>query len=269
MTRARVAGIVAEVAASESNPVVDRLRGLPAGDGDPDLVVELVADPRFSAPPAANPPAFDARAAGDDALELWRADVVGRVEVPADPAAPVRARFTHARPLGAEAGWRVALATALVRRGGFALHASAVERDGRAYVFSGHSGAGKSTIARLLSRPGSGRTRLADELLVVRRAAGGWLVELPPFFTPEPDLPFGRVVPLASYHSLAHAPRDERTALPPAAALPRLMENVLIYSALPRIAAAVLDVGARFAAEVPCYRLRFRPHEAVAAALGW
>jgi hypothetical protein len=44
----------------------------------------------------------------------------------------------------------------LLQRGGLVLHAASVAFDGRAYVFCGHSGIGKSTLAAALCRAGCG-----------------------------------------------------------------------------------------------------------------
>jgi hypothetical protein len=66
------------------------------------------------------------------------------------------------------------LALGFALRDVFCLHASAVERDGRAIAFLGESGAGKSTLARLLAGlPDGGWRRLADDLLPVALSPGG------------------------------------------------------------------------------------------------
>ena len=66
------------------------------------------------------------------------------------------------------------LALGFALRGAFCLHASAVERRGRAAAFVGESGAGKSTIARLLAaQPDGSWHRLADDLLPVALGAAG------------------------------------------------------------------------------------------------
>ncbi|MGB0035547.1 MAG: hypothetical protein WBP79_08750, partial [Candidatus Acidiferrales bacterium] len=44
---------------------------------------------------------------------------------------------------------RILLTMILLPRRGFLLHAATVVREGRAYVFMGRSGAGKSTVASL------------------------------------------------------------------------------------------------------------------------
>jgi hypothetical protein len=58
---------------------------------------------------------------------------------------------------------RVLYAWAALDRGGLLLHASGVIRGGKAYVFFGHSGAGKTTVARL-SMPG---VILSDDLVLL------------------------------------------------------------------------------------------------------
>jgi ABC transporter len=78
------------------------------------------------------------------------------------------------------------LALGFALRDVFCLHASAVEREGRAIAFLGESGAGKSTLARLLAGlPDGGWRRLADDLLPVALSPGG--PEARPRF-PQPGL---------------------------------------------------------------------------------
>ena len=57
------------------------------------------------------------------------------------------------------------VARLLGQRGGVILHASSVAIDGRAFVFLGHSGAGKSTIAEIASA--SGAEVLSDDRTIV------------------------------------------------------------------------------------------------------
>lgn len=81
-------------------------------------------------------------------------------------------------------GWRDALpealystvaALVLVGLGKLALHASAVELGGRAYLFMGRAGAGKSTLAAELLEHGA--RLIGDDLTVLDpREGGGWSV---------------------------------------------------------------------------------------------
>ncbi|WP_156397247.1 MULTISPECIES: hypothetical protein [unclassified Sphingomonas] len=59
----------------------------------------------------------------------------------------------------------------LYQRGALLLHASAVVRDGRGFIFCGPSGAGKSTLSGALSQAGC--TFLSDDLCSIRDADDG------------------------------------------------------------------------------------------------
>jgi len=69
------------------------------------------------------------------------------------------------------------LATVLTLRGETVLHASAVERDGRAVAFVAHSGMGKSTLAALACARGA--RFVTDDLLRFEHAADGRVWCLP------------------------------------------------------------------------------------------
>ena len=66
----------------------------------------------------------------------------------------------------------------IYRNGGLVLHASAVVRQGMAYIFFGPSGSGKSTVARL-SAPWA---ILNDELVVIKRVNGSYRVFGTPYW---------------------------------------------------------------------------------------
>ena len=67
----------------------------------------------------------------------------------------------------------------LARNGGFLVHASSAIRNGRAFLFSGVSGAGKTTMARLAPPDAS---LLTDEISYVTRQDGGYFAVGTPFF---------------------------------------------------------------------------------------
>lgn len=67
---------------------------------------------------------------------------------------------------------RVVFSQSILRRDGFSLHASAVVLDGKAYLFMGRSGTGKSTHASLWMDSFKGCRLLNDDNPVVRVANG-------------------------------------------------------------------------------------------------
>jgi len=64
---------------------------------------------------------------------------------------------------------------------GFILHASAIVQNGKAYLFFGRSGAGKSTTVRLLKQEDPQIDIIADNNVFVRRQRDGFVV-FPPAF---------------------------------------------------------------------------------------
>jgi hypothetical protein len=73
---------------------------------------------------------------------------------------------------------RWTMADMAIQRGAFVLHSCGVVRDGRAYVFFGHSGAGKSTVAGL----SGGDQILSDDLVLLGREADRWQASTTPFW---------------------------------------------------------------------------------------
>jgi hypothetical protein len=239
----------------------DRATGAATGA---DMVVELAVDAALGdRPHGPNYPALSRRHDGDQ-LHVERADVVGVIEL---GSAPRRARFRVApHDHSVECAVRVALSVALPARGALMVHASAVERAGRAQLFAGVSGAGKSTIAAMLDGV-DGFVRLADELVVVaRRAPGAWALQVPALLGLA-GLPRGAVRPLVAVHLIAQAPEHRREPLTATAALRELMRHVVVYAAEPHTAARALELVGQLVAEVPATRLHFRKDAAVAEVL--
>ena len=75
--------------------------------------------------------------------------------------------------------FRILAAYELLGKGGVLLHSGAVVDRGRAHLFFGHSGAGKSTITRLSVE--SGREPLSDDLNAVALSGDAVVVEKLPF----------------------------------------------------------------------------------------
>jgi hypothetical protein len=74
-------------------------------------------------------------------------------------------------PLGYPARYpldQLLLMYALIERGGLLVHAAGVEFGCKAYALPGVSGAGKSTISRLLAKRGHGPSLLSDDRLALR-----------------------------------------------------------------------------------------------------
>jgi HprK-related kinase A len=104
-----------------------------------------------------------------EAERPWRRFVRPSVAIRGDYVLPDAAPLSLAHGLlAAEMGMNLQMA--LGQRRFLLLHASAVERDGRALLMTGHSGAGKSTLAALLGE--RGWRFLGDEFALVDLASG-------------------------------------------------------------------------------------------------
>jgi hypothetical protein len=243
----------------------------PAAGGAVHLVVEVEQVPGFAAGRARGPeyPAFRKQMTSAGTIALSRFDAEGELALPDGPDEPVRARFRVGDSTNSlEAAIRIGASVAMPRLGGLVMHASAVGFGGRALVFAGVSGAGKSTIAAMLDEGFPAVTKVSDELVILRPGADGtWRAHVTPFIGSE-GLPHGRSLPLRGVHFLAQAPGHRRTPMAPAAALREILRHVLVYVAEPRTADTVLGAAAALVAAVPCHRLEFAKDCGVASELG-
>lgn len=144
------------------------------------------------------------------------------------------------------------------RRGALVLHACGVRRAGRALVFCGESGAGKSTTARLWLRYRRGAAVLSDDRLVVRARGGRFHAFGTPWHgsgrhaSPES----ARV---AALFFLSASRTTTAVRLPQAEAAARLLARSFAPPWDAPALARALHTASRFTREVPCFALRFRP----------
>src|SRR5712692_2638871 len=165
------------LAGDQAEALGERFRPFTAeGRGEPDLSITLrpAGVPGFLTMRGEGPSEtyrLESRVDGGGA-HLWSYELAGRLE-----SGTGRAMLDLVEPQGElferglENFLRVMTASFIVTRGGFLLHGSGVVRKGRAYIFFGPSGAGKTTITALSPAD----TILSDDLtLVVRREDGGY-----------------------------------------------------------------------------------------------
>ena len=149
---------------------------------------------------------------------------------------------------------RILLSWKLSDRNGFLLHAATVVRNGKAYVFMGRSGAGKSTVASL-SPKGS---VLTDEISLLRRENGEWRAYGTPFWGEFRAAGSNTSAPVRGIFRLLQAPENRRTSLRPVEMIRTLLPNVLFFSSESEANRRLLEIVGQAAEEMPGYELAFR-----------
>lgn len=149
---------------------------------------------------------------------------------------------------------RILLSVMLLPRRGFLLHAATVVRDGRAYVFTGRSGAGKSTVASL----SPGGSVLTDEISLLRCYSSGWHAHGTPFWGEFRAAGLNERFPVAGIYVLVQARENRVEPLSPREGLRAILPNVLFFSSNKPMTEKLLRVMAEAAQTIPFYRLYFR-----------
>lgn len=151
---------------------------------------------------------------------------------------------------------RVLLSILLLPRDGFLLHAATVVRKGQAYVFTGRSGAGKSTVAAL-SPSGS---VLTDEISLLRFSDGAWHAYGTPFWGEFRAEGANAKVPVAGVYALVQAPEESLQPLSVKQTLRALLPNVMFFASTKQQNEELLRLLVRAAEQIPFYKLEFRRH---------
>jgi hypothetical protein len=150
---------------------------------------------------------------------------------------------------------RAIYAMLLFHFGGVMIHGAGILRHGRAYLFFGHSGVGKTTVARLSQAD----QVLNDDLIGVMPDGVGWRAYATPFWNPTQVQPNPTSGPLAALLHLVQARRVTLKVMSPGRALAELMANMPVISANPALGASIMDRALNLLHDVPAYQLHFLP----------
>jgi hypothetical protein len=165
-----------------------------------------------------------------------------------------------ANPYSLNSVLRIVHTLLLAEQGGFLVHAASVVRNGRAFLFAGVSGAGKTTIARLAP---TDVTLLTDEISYVSRGEDGYYAYGTPFAGELGRLGENMRAPLAAVYLLSKGTENKIEPVSAAEAVRALLENILFFSQDSKMVRSVFEAACDFVSRVPVRRLAFVPDASV------
>lgn len=144
-----------------------------------------------------------------------------------------------------------------MNHGGLLIHAAAIEDHGRAFIFLGRSGSGKSTVARL----SKGKRVLNDDIVGVLSDGGGnWLAYPTPFWHPGQTRPNSNTEPviISGFFSLVKDTQVFTEALSKAVGTAKIVSASTILAVLPDLANDISQFSEQISQNLPVYSLHFR-----------
>ncbi len=148
----------------------------------------------------------------------------------------------------------------LARQGGFLVHAASAIHHGRAFLFAGVSGAGKTTISRLAP---ADATLLTDEISYVRRAGNAYEAWGTPFAGELARVGENQAASLSTLFLLEKGPENRVEEISAAEAVRLLLRNILFFAEDTELVSLVFRSVCEFVEKVPVRRLIFVPDERV------
>jgi len=163
-------------------------------------------------------------------------------------------------PYSLDSVLRIVHTLVLAGEGGRLMHASSTVRNGGAYLFSGVSGVGKTTMASLAPPD---VTLLTDEMSFVRREPEGYFAYGTPFAGDLAKPGDNIRAPLRAIYLLRQGPENRIDDLPVAEQVRGVLANTLFFANDPELVQAVFASAVELVAHVPVRRLTFLPDDRV------
>jgi hypothetical protein len=162
----------------------------------------------------------------------------------------------NSNPYSLDSVLRILHSLILAQRGGFLLHAASAICEGQSFLFSGVSGAGKTTMTRLAP---ADVTLLTDEISYLRPRADGYAAFGTPFAGELARAGENCAAPVRALFFLEQGPENRIDELSQAEGVRRLMRNILFFAEDRALVEKLLATACDFVAKVPIRRLTFFP----------
>ncbi|THF74707.1 hypothetical protein [Cohnella fermenti] len=141
---------------------------------------------------------------------------------------------------------------------GMLIHSSCIVQDGQAYIFSGYSGAGKTTIASM-SRP---RPIMADETALVELCEDGRvLIHDSPFRNDFKEPYRAGPVPLKGIYLIKQSPNVEQHLMSKSAAMLSLFDKIVFWRFERDESLGLIRQCRALVERIPVYELEFQKND--------
>jgi hypothetical protein len=144
-----------------------------------------------------------------------------------------------------------------VINGDIMIHASGVSHAGKGYLFSGVSGRGKTTMARLWDNAGA--KVVHDDRLIIKRTGDKYMMFNTPVYVN--DTPTGS--PLTRIFLIEHGKENKMIPVTGASAVSLMLANCIQHNWNPEVIARLMGSVSIMCSEVPVVRLMFRPDRSI------
>lgn len=170
-----------------------------------------------------------------------------------------------ANPYAIDSVLRIVHSLVLANQGGFLLHSASAIRNGKAFLFAGESGAGKTTISSLAP---ADAILLTDEISYVRPQADGYIAFGTPFTGELAKLGQNVSADIAALYLLGKGTENRIDPVGPGEATRSLLSNVLFFANDQELVQAIFHSAFEFVKRVPVSRLTFVPDSRVWELIG-
>ena len=137
------------------------------------------------------------------------------------------------------------------------IHASGVSYNGSGYLFSGVSGKGKTTMARLWEKQGA--RVIHDDRLIIRGSKNGYIMYNTPVYNNDEP----REAPLNMFYIIDHAKENRIVNINGALAAGAVMANCIQHNWSPEIISRLLGSVSTLIETIPLMKLYFKPDESI------
>jgi hypothetical protein len=137
------------------------------------------------------------------------------------------------------------------------MHASCAYDGTSSRIFSGFSGAGKSTISQLWAA--FGNSIINDDRIIIRKQQNGYFVHNTPMYYK--DMP--KKAPLSSIYLISHFPENKAKRITGALAISKVMAFCIQNNFDRQFIQSRLNFFSELCLQIPVYELGFVPNESV------